>query len=62
MPCALPGPGSAAGGNSVPRIRMPAEAVLRLVYGRLDPDHTPPVDSLSGTIDLGILRATFPGF
>jgi hypothetical protein len=40
---------------------MPAEALLRLVYGRLDPDHTPPVE-ISG--DPGLLdraRAALPG-
>jgi uncharacterized protein (TIGR03083 family) len=57
-----PGPAVTAAGGGIPRIRMPAEALLRLVYGRLDPDHTPPVESLSGTIDLDILRKTFPGF
>jgi uncharacterized protein (TIGR03083 family) len=61
--CALPpGPGDGPASNGIPRVRMPAEALLRLVYGRLDPDHTPPVQSLSGAIDLGTLRATFPGF
>jgi uncharacterized protein (TIGR03083 family) len=41
-------------------IRMPAEALLRLVYGRLDAEHTPEV-SADG-IDLDRLRAVFPGF
>ncbi|MGI3780064.1 MAG: maleylpyruvate isomerase family mycothiol-dependent enzyme [Janthinobacterium lividum] len=38
---------------------LPAEALLRLVYGRLDPGHTP-----SGLDDprLAGLRAVFPGF
>jgi uncharacterized protein (TIGR03083 family) len=44
------------------RIRMPAEALLRLVYGRLDADHTPPVEVLAGEVDLDRLRKTFPGF
>jgi uncharacterized protein (TIGR03083 family) len=44
------------------RIEMPAEALLRLVYGRLDADHTPPVKTLSGQVDLDLLRRTFPGF
>jgi len=37
---------------------MPAEALVRLVYGRLDPDHTPPI---SGSGDLAELRQAFPG-
>ena len=44
------------------RIEMPAEAFLRLVYGRLDPDHTPPVKMISGQISMDLLRRTFPGF
>jgi hypothetical protein len=41
-------------------VRMPAEALIRLVYGRLDPDHTPSTVTTEG-IDLDALRATFPG-
>jgi hypothetical protein len=41
-------------------VRLPAEAFLRLVYGRLDPDHTPPVSPQD--VELGTLRAMFPGF
>ena len=37
-------------------------ALLRLVYGRLDPDHTPPVEVLTSDVDLDLLRQTFPGF
>ena len=51
-----------AAGDGVPALRMPAEALLRLVYGRLDPGHTPPVQALSGQVDLDLLRRTFPGF
>ena len=41
-------------------LALPAEAFVRLVYGRLDPDHTP--DSVSATgVDLDLLRGTFPG-
>jgi uncharacterized protein (TIGR03083 family) len=41
-------------------LTLPAEALIRLVYGRLDPDHTP--DSVTPTgIDLDVLRRTFPG-
>lgn len=55
-------PDEQAAGDGVARIRMPGEALLRLVYGRLDADHTPPVEILAGDIDLDRLRQTFPGF
>lgn len=58
---AVPPGEPAAGGEPTARIEMPAEALLRLVYGRLDPAHTPPVRTLSGQIDLDLLRRTFPG-
>ena len=48
--------GSAADGE----VRLPAEALVRLFYGRLDPEHTPPY-SAEG-IELDRLRAVFPGF
>lgn len=38
---------------------LPAEALLRLVYGRLDPEHTPPEVS---DPRLTTLRQAFPGF
>jgi uncharacterized protein (TIGR03083 family) len=42
-------------------LTMPAEALLRLVYGRLDPAHTPA--SVTGdTARLADLRKAFPGF
>src|SRR5215468_7779038 len=40
-------------------LRLPAEALIRLVYGRLDPAHTPPVETRG--VDLGGLRPIFPG-
>jgi uncharacterized protein (TIGR03083 family) len=40
-----------------PDLELPAEAFVRLVYGRLDPEHTP-VDT---DIDLDALRQVFPG-
>lgn len=42
-------------------IHLPAEALVRLVYGRLDPAHTPGGITTSG-VDLDLLRRTFPGF
>lgn len=54
-------PGDAAGGADVPHVTMPAEALLRLSYGRLDPEHTPStVSGDAGTLDK--LRTIFPGF
>ena len=57
---------SAAGGEAacegIPALRMPAEALLRLVYGRLDSGHTPPPQVLSRGAELDLLRQTFPGF
>jgi uncharacterized protein (TIGR03083 family) len=41
-------------------VDLPAEAFLRLVYGRLDVDHTPD-HSESGTRGLADLRLVFPG-
>jgi len=38
---------------------LSAEAFIRLVYGRLDDAHTPPLKSVGVGIDT--LRATFPG-
>jgi uncharacterized protein (TIGR03083 family) len=43
-----------------PVLRMPAESFIRLVYGRLDHDHTPP--SVEGEFEsLDQLRQVFPG-
>lgn len=44
----------------LPELRLPAEALVRLAYGRLDPDHTPPVEAEG--VDLDELRRIFPGF
>jgi uncharacterized protein (TIGR03083 family) len=43
-----------------PGLELPAEALIRLVYGRLDPAHTPPVQTRG--VDLDELRGIFPGF
>jgi hypothetical protein len=42
-------------------LAMPAEALLRLVYGRLDAAHTPD-EVQAKPADLELLRDTFPGF
>jgi hypothetical protein len=41
-------------------LRLPAEAFVRLVYGRLDADHTPAVESAG--LELDELRQVFPGY
>jgi uncharacterized protein (TIGR03083 family) len=46
--------------TSAPALSLPTEAFVRLVYGRLDPDHTPPSVSAGG-VDLDLLRNAFPG-
>jgi uncharacterized protein (TIGR03083 family) len=43
-----------------PRLTLPAEAFIRLVYGRLDPDHTPASVVGDGEV-LEQLRQVFPG-
>jgi uncharacterized protein (TIGR03083 family) len=45
----------------VDEIALPAEALLRLAYGRLDPAHTPATVS-ADPADLSQLRSIFPGF
>jgi uncharacterized protein (TIGR03083 family) len=42
-----------------PDLELPAEAFCRLVYGRLDPDHSPSVEA-NGEV-LNTLRRVFPG-
>jgi uncharacterized protein (TIGR03083 family) len=49
------GPGSDAGSADV---ELPAEAFVRLVYGRLDSEHTPPGEDSAA---LHVLRRVFPG-
>ena len=54
-------PGDEAGRADLPQVTMPAEALLRLSYGRLDPEYTPA--SVTADPDtLNKLRAIFPGF
>ncbi|MGH9104090.1 MAG: maleylpyruvate isomerase family mycothiol-dependent enzyme [Acidimicrobiales bacterium] len=50
-----------AGGDSgEAELRLPSEALIRLVYGRLDPLHCPAGVAATG-VDLDVLRAVFPG-
>ena len=53
-------PAPADSPTSTASLRLPAEAFVRLVYGRLDEHHTPTDVQLAG-IDLRTLRATFTG-
>ena len=43
-------------------LTLPAEAWLRLVSGRLAPEHTPADVAVTGVADLDLLRAVFPGY
>jgi len=52
-----PGDGAGADGE----VRMPAEALLRLAYGRLDPGHTP-AGVEGDPVNLDRMRRVFPGF
>jgi uncharacterized protein (TIGR03083 family) len=51
---------SADGETDSPDLEIPAEAFVRLVYGRLDADHTPTIGGDEATVDE--LRRAFPGF
>jgi uncharacterized protein (TIGR03083 family) len=53
-------PSAAGEAAELPELQLPAEALVRLVYGRLDPAHTPPVETRG--VDLDELRRLFPGF
>ena len=41
-------------------LRLPAEAFIRLLYGRMDEAHTPPAENAG--VELDELRPLFPGF
>ncbi|MHB1924531.1 MAG: maleylpyruvate isomerase N-terminal domain-containing protein [Acidimicrobiales bacterium] len=52
-------PGAVDGAADAADLELPAEAFVRLVYGRLDPDHTP---AFKGSEDLlAELRQVYPG-
>jgi uncharacterized protein (TIGR03083 family) len=42
-------------------VRLPAEALVLLVYGRLDPSLTRPIELEAGSLTLDNIRAVFPG-
>jgi len=50
----------AGGGDAT--LLIPAEALLRLSFGRLDPDHSPAGITASGAVSLDELRVLFPGY
>jgi len=52
---------AAAGAEGAGEVSMPAEALLRLSYGRLDPAHTP-AEVVASPDDLDRLRGVCPGF
>lgn len=54
-------PQDGAGEDTASDLELAAEALVRLVYGRLDPDHSPDVGSSARTT-LAALRSIFPGF
>ena len=43
-------------------LRLPAESWLRLITGRLSPEHTPAGVEIDGPLSLDDLRKVFPGF
>jgi len=49
-------------GTAQGRLSVDGEALVRLVYGRLDPDHTPSGVLAEGPVTLAELRTLFPGF
>ncbi|HTQ94047.1 MAG TPA: maleylpyruvate isomerase family mycothiol-dependent enzyme [Streptosporangiaceae bacterium] len=55
-----PADGDVTPGPGLSELRLPAEALIRLVYGRLDEAHTPPAETAG--VELGELRPIFPGF
>ena len=46
--------------TSAASLSLPTEAFVRLVFGRLDPDHTP-ASVVADGVDLDLLRRAFPG-
>jgi uncharacterized protein (TIGR03083 family) len=56
----IAGPHSDAGQMSEQTLQLPTEAFVRLIYGRLDADHTPPTVEAEPAL-LDTLRAALPG-
>jgi uncharacterized protein (TIGR03083 family) len=55
-----PSDGDAPAEAGQSELRLPAEALIRLVYGRLDEAHTPPAETAG--VELDELRQIFRGF
>ena len=55
-----PSDGDATPELGLPELRLPAEALIRLIYGRLDEAHTPPAETTG--VELDELRQIFRGF
>ena len=55
-----PSDGNAAPEPGLSELRLPAEGLIRLVYGRMDEAHTPPAETAG--VELGELRQIFRGF
>jgi uncharacterized protein (TIGR03083 family) len=52
----------ASAGQPTATFHGPAEAVIRLIGGRLKPEHTSPGTTVTGNITLEDLRRVFPGY
>lgn len=50
------------GGPTTATLTAPAESVLRLLGGRLSPEHTPDGVAVEGDVTLDDLRQVFPGY
>lgn len=57
-----PAEGKGEADGTTGSIWLPAAALIRLVYGRLDPAHTPLAVKTDGDANLDELRMVFPGF
>ena len=55
-----PWPGE-SGPHAPAELHLPVEALVRLIFGRLDPEHTP-AEVIATGVELDTLRAAFPGF
>ena len=55
-----PSAGAATPEPGLSELRLPAEALIRLIYGRLDEAHTPPAETAG--VELDELRQIFRGF
>jgi uncharacterized protein (TIGR03083 family) len=55
-----PADGDAPPEPGLAELRLPAEALIRLIYGRLDEAHTPPAETAG--VELDDLRQIFRGF